>query len=70
MTYNYGDKVTLGELGEFIVFDSCIFNDKEYMALIKKGQSDMIMVEVKNEEELEILDDKEYIKEIIKTMTK
>ena len=70
MTYNYGDKVTLGELGEFIVFDSCIFNDKEYMALIKKGQSDMIMVEVKNEEELEILDDKEYIKEIIKTMAK
>lgn len=70
MTYNYGDKVTLGDLGEFIVFDTCVFNDKEYMALLKKGHSEMMMVEVKNEDDLEILEDKEYIQEIIKTMAK
>ena len=70
MTYNYGDKVTLGDLGEFIVFDTCVFNDKEYMALLKKGHSEMMMVEVKNEDDLEILEDKEYIQEIIKKMAK
>ena len=40
------------------------------MALLKKGHSEMMMVEVKNEDDLEILEDKEYIQEIIKKMAK
>lgn len=68
MTYNYGDKITLDKLGEFVVFDNCIYDNKEYMMLIKSDQSKMLMVEVKSEDDLEILDDKEYIQKIINTM--
>ena len=64
MIYNYGDKLTLGELGEFVVFDSCIYEGKEYMALVEMDQSGMIMVEVKTKEDLEIIDDKNFIKKI------
>lgn len=68
MIYNSGDKITLGNLGEYIVFDSCIYNDKEFMALMKKDQTGMIMVEVKTEDDLEIIDEKDEIKKIIKFM--
>lgn len=68
MTYNYGDKVTLENLGEYVVFDVCNYENKEYMALVKKEQSEMIMVEVKTEDDLEILDDKDYIKNIVEKM--
>ena len=68
MKYNYGDKVTLENLGEYVVVDVCDYEDKDYMALVKISQSEMIMVEVETEDNLIILSDKNLIKKIVNKM--
>ena len=68
MKYSYGDKVTLENLGEYVVMDVCNYEDKNYMALIKISQSEMIMVEVKTEDNLIILSDQDLIKNIVNKM--
>lgn len=68
MKYSYGDKVTLENLGEYVVMDVCDYEDKDYMALVKISQSEMIMVEVETEDNLIILSDKNLIKKIVNKM--
>ena len=70
MVYNYGDKITLENLGTFIVLDTCVYNDYEYMIVIEDNQESMIMVEVKDEDNMRILKDPDLIQKILEQMKK